>query len=92
MLAAAPTLLARRQDCRTFVLIADNDFGHCGVAQPNLCSDLRPRPASFACSDDLPPSFVLFGWTELSGIVFFHASIVTEIPFNLFAGRINRMG
>jgi len=29
--------------------------------------------------DDLPPSFVLLGWTELSGIVFFHATIVASL-------------
>jgi len=33
----------------------------------------------------------LFGWTELSGIVFFHASMVAENPYKiyLFTGQIN---
>jgi len=61
------------------------------VAQPNLGGNLCPCPASFVRSDDLPPSLMLFGWTELSGIVFLHASMVAENPckINLFAGRIN---
>jgi hypothetical protein len=89
--AATPPALAGRQACSAFDLIALNHLGYRGVAQSNLGGNLRPRSSPLVCSNHLPASFVLRGWTELPCIVFFHARIFAENPpaINLFVGRIN---